>query len=237
MTPTGLVGFGSFLRNNPRTDRFKVDRFHHIEFWCGDATNTYGRFSWGLGLPVVAKSDQTTGNHTFCSFVLKAEDLALVFTAPYSEAAAITREEEMGEYEELGILVDVDAGGVLLQIFTAPIRDRPTVFIAILQGVVGVRKKAPRPYPPLDHPIPPHVSSVLSLLHLYLPSGPRRTLFIEISPTVFIEILQRVGVKKGLQAVPMQQFPRGGCGGFGTGNLLELFRSLDTVQTPSKVYL
>ncbi|CAI5970437.1 unnamed protein product [Closterium sp. NIES-65] len=187
MTPTGLVGFGSFLRNNPRTDRFKVDRFHHIEFWCGDATNTYGRFSWGLGLPLVAKSDQTTGNHTFCSFVLKAEDLALVFTAPYSEAAAITREEEMGEYEELGILVDVDAGGVLLQIFTAPI-------------------------------------------------GDRRTLFIEISPTVFIEILQRVGVKKGLQAVPMQQFPRGGCGGFGTGNLLELFRSLDTVQTPSKVY-
>ncbi|CAI7812317.1 unnamed protein product [Closterium sp. NIES-54] len=96
MTPTGLVGFGSFLRNNPRTDKFKVDRFHHIEFWCGDATNTYGRFSWGLGLPLVAKSDQTTGNHKFCSFVLKAEDLALVFTAPYSEAAAITRTEPPG---------------------------------------------------------------------------------------------------------------------------------------------
>ncbi|CAI5469798.1 unnamed protein product [Closterium sp. Yama58-4] len=97
MTPTGLVGFGSFLRNNPRTDKFKVDRFHHIEFWCGDATNTYGRFSWGLGLPLVAKSDQTTGNHTFCSYVLKAEDLALVFTAPYSEAAAISRTEPLGE--------------------------------------------------------------------------------------------------------------------------------------------
>ncbi|GJP66376.1 hypothetical protein CLOP_g23309 [Closterium sp. NIES-67] len=85
-----------FLRSNPRTDKFKVDRFHHIEFWCGDATNTYGRFSWGLGLPLVAKSDQTTGNQTFCSFVLKAEDLALVFTAPYSEAAALTRTDPLG---------------------------------------------------------------------------------------------------------------------------------------------
>ncbi|CAI5958351.1 unnamed protein product [Closterium sp. NIES-64] len=97
-----------------------------------------------------------------------------------SRVGSLITEEEMEEYEELGILVDVDAGGVLLQIFTAPIGDRPTVFI---------------------------------------------------------EILQRVGVKKGLQAVPMQQFPRGGCGGFGTGNLLELFRSLDMAQTPSKVYL
>ncbi|CAI7887300.1 unnamed protein product [Closterium sp. NIES-54] len=61
------------------------------------------------------------------------------------------------------------------------------------------------------------------------PSRPHR-------PTLFIEILQRVGVKKGLMAVPMQQFPRGGCGGFGTGNLLELFRSLDVVQTPTKAY-
>ncbi|CAI5506489.1 unnamed protein product [Closterium sp. Naga37s-1] len=86
---------------------------------------------------------------------------------------SLMSEEETGEYEELGILVDVDAGGVLLQIFTAHIGDRPTVFI---------------------------------------------------------EILQRKGVSKGLKAVPLQQFPRGGCGGFGTGNLLELFRSLDTVQ-------
>ncbi|CAI5473594.1 unnamed protein product [Closterium sp. Yama58-4] len=91
MTPTGLVGFGSILRNNPRTDKFKVDRFHHIEFWT---------VSWDLELPLVAKSDQATGNHTFRSFVLEAEALALVFVAPYSDAAAITRTEPLGDPPE-----------------------------------------------------------------------------------------------------------------------------------------
>ena len=27
-------------RHNPRTDRFQMHKFHHVEFWCGDATNT-----------------------------------------------------------------------------------------------------------------------------------------------------------------------------------------------------
>ena len=38
-----LVGFDNFKRHNPRSDRFTVHRFHHIEFWCADATNTYRR--------------------------------------------------------------------------------------------------------------------------------------------------------------------------------------------------
>lgn len=38
-----LVGFANFVRSNPRADRFDVLKFHHIEFWCGDATNTYKR--------------------------------------------------------------------------------------------------------------------------------------------------------------------------------------------------
>lgn len=41
--PTKLTGFAGFKRNNPRSDRFGVHRFHHIEFWCADATNTYKR--------------------------------------------------------------------------------------------------------------------------------------------------------------------------------------------------
>jgi hypothetical protein len=27
-------------RHNPCTDRFPMHKFHHVEFWCGDATNT-----------------------------------------------------------------------------------------------------------------------------------------------------------------------------------------------------
>ena len=38
-----LVGASNFKRNNPMTDRFEVDRFHHIEFWCADATTTWKR--------------------------------------------------------------------------------------------------------------------------------------------------------------------------------------------------
>jgi 4-hydroxyphenylpyruvate dioxygenase len=41
--PLQLVGFDNFKRHNPRSDRFTVHRFHHIEFWCADATNTYKR--------------------------------------------------------------------------------------------------------------------------------------------------------------------------------------------------
>jgi 4-hydroxyphenylpyruvate dioxygenase len=87
--PTGstdykLVGFSNFVRTNPRADRFNVNRFHHIEFWCGDATNTARRFSWGLGMPIVAKSDLSTGNSIHASYLLRSGDLHFLFTAPYS---------------------------------------------------------------------------------------------------------------------------------------------------------
>lgn len=38
-----LVGYANFVRNNPRSDKFPVHKFHHIEFWCADATNTFKR--------------------------------------------------------------------------------------------------------------------------------------------------------------------------------------------------
>jgi 4-hydroxyphenylpyruvate dioxygenase len=82
--PLHLVGCERFVRNNPKTDRFGVKRFHHIEFWCGDASNTWRRFSWGLGMHLVAKSDQTTGNQTYCSYAIQSNELVFAFTAPYS---------------------------------------------------------------------------------------------------------------------------------------------------------
>lgn len=82
--PMPLVGFGRFQRHNPMTERFKVLRFHHVEFWCGDATNTWKRFGWGLGMHLVAKSDQTTGNQAYASYVLRSHQLVMAFTAPYS---------------------------------------------------------------------------------------------------------------------------------------------------------
>lgn len=83
-----LVGFSNFVRTNPETDRFAVKRFHHVEFWCTDATNVARRFSWGLGMPIVAKSDLSTGNLSHASYLLRSGHLCFLFTAPYSPSIA-----------------------------------------------------------------------------------------------------------------------------------------------------
>ncbi|KAH6780980.1 4-hydroxyphenylpyruvate dioxygenase [Perilla frutescens var. hirtella] len=83
-----LVGYKNFVRANPNSDRFPVHRFHHVEFWCGDATNTARRFSWGLGMPLVAKSDLSTGNSAHASYLLRSGELSFLFTAPYSPSLA-----------------------------------------------------------------------------------------------------------------------------------------------------
>lgn len=79
-----LVGAKDFVRHNPMSDRFEVRRFHSIEFWCADATNTYKRFQHGLGMTLVAKSDLSTENEMCASFVLQSNDLVFAFTAPYA---------------------------------------------------------------------------------------------------------------------------------------------------------
>ena len=42
-------------------------------------------------------------------------------------------EEDMEPLKQLGILVDRDDEGYLLQIFTKPVEDRPTLFYEIIQ--------------------------------------------------------------------------------------------------------
>ncbi|GAB4813284.1 hypothetical protein N2152v2_000330 [Parachlorella kessleri] len=85
-TPIGdkLVGYTAFKRNNPRSDKFTAHRFHHVEFWTGEANMTWRRFSQGLGMTLVAKSDQSTGNHHFASYVVQSHELTFTITAPYS---------------------------------------------------------------------------------------------------------------------------------------------------------
>ena len=85
-----LVGAKRFVRQNSKTDSFPVHRFHHVEFWCPDATNAYKRFQVGLGMQLVAKSDQGTGNGQFGSYVLRSGELIFVFTAPYSSKVSQT---------------------------------------------------------------------------------------------------------------------------------------------------
>jgi len=44
-----------------------------------------------------------------------------------------TIDEDIAPLAELGILVDRDDEGYLLQIFTKPVQDRPTLFFEIIQ--------------------------------------------------------------------------------------------------------
>ena len=41
--------------------------------------------------------------------------------------------EDLKEISEMGILIDSDEKGYMLQIFTKPIQDRPTLFFEIIQ--------------------------------------------------------------------------------------------------------
>lgn len=47
-----------------------MKKFHHVEFYCGDATATASRFMFGLGMNLVAKSDQVCfGEQWYLIFV------------------------------------------------------------------------------------------------------------------------------------------------------------------------
>ncbi|KAI3916756.1 hypothetical protein MKW92_009192 [Papaver armeniacum] len=83
-----LVGHANFIRTNPKSDRFPVKCFHHLEFWCADAINVAQRFSYGLGMPITAKSDLSTGNTVHASYLLHSGDLNILFTAPYHPSVA-----------------------------------------------------------------------------------------------------------------------------------------------------
>jgi len=78
-----LVGCEHFVRHNPRSDRFAMHDFDHIEIWCSDATSTARRFASAFGLTMVAASDIDNGSHTYTSYVLTCNSIRFVFTAPY----------------------------------------------------------------------------------------------------------------------------------------------------------
>uniref|UniRef100_A0ACD6A952 Uncharacterized protein n=1 Tax=Avena sativa TaxID=4498 RepID=A0ACD6A952_AVESA len=86
-TPTAAAITGGMEK---ATDRFDVMDFHHVEFWCADAATTAARFSFGLGVPLAAQSDLSTGNTAHASRLLRSRSgsLALLFTAPHAPNVA-----------------------------------------------------------------------------------------------------------------------------------------------------
>lgn len=86
-----MVGYDHFMANrtNPMTDKFDIKRFHHVEFYCSDATQASHRFTWGLGMPEVARSDMSTGNLTYASHVVQSGEMVFTFTAPYKNDVSV----------------------------------------------------------------------------------------------------------------------------------------------------
>ena len=88
-----LVGYDNFKRHNPKSDKFEILCFHHVEFYCSDSTNVSRRFSCALGMPIVATSNLSTGNCRYASTVLQSNSLCFVFTAPYGIIFSKGKEE------------------------------------------------------------------------------------------------------------------------------------------------
>eukprot|EP01113_Clastostelium_recurvatum_P050360 TRINITY_DN950_c0_g1_i2.p2 TRINITY_DN950_c0_g1~~TRINITY_DN950_c0_g1_i2.p2 ORF type:complete len:445 (+),score=111.19 TRINITY_DN950_c0_g1_i2:76-1335(+) len=65
------------------TDLFEIKKFDHLEFTVADATTTAKIFKRGLGMAYIGESRHETGNHMYCSYVLRTNDIKYIFTAPY----------------------------------------------------------------------------------------------------------------------------------------------------------
>jgi 4-hydroxyphenylpyruvate dioxygenase len=73
--------------------------------------------------------------HTVSTLRDRGVEFLRVPTAYYDELQARVGkiDEPVGKLQELGILVDRDPDGYLLQIFSRPVQDRPTLFYEIIQ--------------------------------------------------------------------------------------------------------
>lgn len=126
-----------FVRTNPKSDLFPVKKFHHVEFWCPDATNAYKRFQQGLGMELVAKSDQTTGNSEFGSYVLKSEDLVFAFTAPYASSSLDSRKRVHPKYDPSDAFRFVNTHGFGVRAVGIEVEDAEAAFdISVRHGAI-----------------------------------------------------------------------------------------------------
>ena len=141
-TPTKMPNERKVERNNPQSDFFVVHSFHCVEFWCSDATNTYKRFQHGLGMTLCAKSDHSTGNTTFASYVLQSNDLVFTFTAPYSAAAGKNGPQTsspLPHYDQRAAHAFVSSHGLAVRALGLSVLDAEAAFrISVENGAIPV---------------------------------------------------------------------------------------------------
>lgn len=116
-------GFSKFPINEPAEGKKKSQIEEYLEFYEGE----------GVQHIAVATNDILTT-------IKELKARGVEFLSPPPEAYYHMMPERVGEIDEevaqlkeLGILVDCDEEGYLLQIFTKPVEDRPTLFFEIIQ--------------------------------------------------------------------------------------------------------
>jgi 4-hydroxyphenylpyruvate dioxygenase len=111
-----------FPINEPAQGKKKSQIDEYLEFYRGP----------GVQHVAMATDDIL---HTVSDLRRRGVDFLNVPTTYYDELQdrVGTIDEPVKELAELGILVDRDPDGYLLQIFTKPVQDRPTVFYEIIQ--------------------------------------------------------------------------------------------------------
>ena len=115
-------GYVKFPINEPAEGRRKSQIEEYLDFYQGP----------GVQHIALATSDILT---TVSKMQQQGVDFLTVPHSYYTELQdRVGRiDEPLGELERLGILVDRDDEGYMLQIFTRPVEDRPTVFFEIIQ--------------------------------------------------------------------------------------------------------
>ncbi|HEV2355386.1 MAG TPA: 4-hydroxyphenylpyruvate dioxygenase, partial [Puia sp.] len=115
-------GFVKFPINEPAEGKKKSQVEEYLEFYQGE------------GVQHVALA---TGNIVETVTQLRDRGVEFLRVPPAYYRDLLSRvgkiDEDLGPLEELGILVDRDEEGYLLQIFTKQVEDRPTLFFEIIQ--------------------------------------------------------------------------------------------------------
>ena len=121
VVPTAAAGSSSRSTSRPRAGGGRRSR---------SSSSIYG----GPGVQHIALA---TGDIIASVRAMAANDVSFLRVPPaYYEMLPDrvgTIKEDLRELAELGILVDRDDEGYLLQIFTKPVEDRPTLFFEIIQ--------------------------------------------------------------------------------------------------------
>jgi 4-hydroxyphenylpyruvate dioxygenase len=115
-------GFVKFPINEPAEGKKKSQVEEYLEFYNGE----------GVQHVALATNDIVT---TVKELMNRGVEFLRVPTTYYDDLLDRVGkiDEDLGPLKELGILVDRDNEGYLLQLFSKPIQDRPTLFFEIIQ--------------------------------------------------------------------------------------------------------